>query len=113
MLQNSLLYIVAQTMIAGSVARSHIGDPTYVFTKYLDHQEAICLPSDFNSDKSQAYSLMSEQISSNGGIVNLTEEFESTSDNFSMRAVRDIKKQETVAFVPLVDMITEKVARNG
>ena len=93
-----------------SAARTHVGDPFYVFSKHLSPQpEQVCYPGDFNPNKAERYEVLREWLISRGAEVENTEAFEFTPDQFALRAKTEIKTGKQIAFIPLDCMMTANI----
>ena len=57
--------------------------------------------------------MLRKQIKENHGIVDTTQEFEDSPDNFTMRAIEDIPEGGDITLIPLAEMLTEKVTKFG
>ena len=81
------ILVLSALLFLQSTARTHVGDPFYVFTKHLSPPpEQICYPDDFNQNKSDRYDVLRDWLISKGAEIENTEVYEFTKDQFAIRA---------------------------
>ena len=107
----------ASLLLAESTARTHVGDPFYVFTKYdnptFTPPVQTCEPDEVNKFTRQKYQALKSMLEEMGAEIQNVEAFASAPDNFGMLAVSDIKKDDTIAFIPESCIITWETAANA
>ena len=114
------IFILAILLFVTTVnTRTHVSDSFYIFTAHLtgDEQAAkqVCSIDDhrgvdYSRPKGETYDLLYKNLIACGAEIEKTAPFESTPDNFTMKATVDIRVDDTIFYIPHDCMISYDVA---